>query len=389
MKTNFNLTSEEMNLITSLTEDLVKSAESSKSVKDNVVSLLTSRVVSISNEMAKSVAADLLKGVTDFTGYYEELCKADDGENKLFERCMEQIADRTPQEQVACILNFMALLKTLDSTVLGEMLNDVDADVVARFEEFKSLNPQVSDAITEEELQEMKEQLRDAIEHNTVCIVGDKQMEELVQALDINPELAKNLTEKGLKELDYKVYAALAAYIAYKKGQLKSLPEEEIDAELLGASVAAGIERSKIITGAKKGWISWEKAFMLLKMLGGALLLLLFAWVNIHLLVLGVELSCGLLSALVGSGVIGLLAGIIIGGYSMYKALSWFYDNVEEGILNELGIAYDKVIAFFTESNFIASIRKSLQRFWTFISEKVTLLFKLLTVQKDQIIIGR
>ena len=388
MNANFNFTAEEMNIITSLTQELVQNTDATKSTKDNLVAMLQERVPSCTEGTAANIVAELLKGATDFTDRFEELCKGQDTENNLYERCLEMIKDRTPQEQAACILNFVALLKTLDTTVLGSLLEDANADVLARFETFKSLNPQVAEDISDEHLAELRECLRDAIDNSSICIAGDEQMKELLHTLDTDPELAKTLVEKGLQDLDYKAYAALAAYIAYRKGQLPSMPDE-LNAELLGASVAAGVERSKIITGAQKGWISWDKAFSLLKLLGGALLMVLFAWVGAHIFLFGVGLTCALIASLVGSATIGIVAGILIGGYSMYKALDWLYEEVAEPIMKGLGEAYDKVIDFFSQNDFIRRVRESLQRFWDYVTEKATSLFKRDTdAEKETVVVG-
>ena len=388
MNANFNFTAEEMNIITSLTQELVQNTDATKSTKDNLVAMLQERVPSCTEGTAANIVAELLKGATDFTDRFEELCKGQDTENNLYERCLEMIKDRTPQEQAACILNFVALLKTLDTTVLCSLLEDANADVLARFETFKSLNPQVAEDISDEQLAELRECLRDAIDNSSICIAGDEQMKELLHTLDTDPELAKTLVEKGLQDLDYKAYAALAAYIAYRKGQLPSMPDE-LNAELLGASVAAGVERSKIITGAQKGWISWDKAFSLLKLLGGALLMVLFAWVGAHIFLFGVGLTCALIASLVGSATIGIVAGILIGGYSMYKALDWLYEEVAEPIMKGLGEAYDKVIDFFSQNDFIRRVRESLQRFWDYVTEKATSLFKRDTdAEKETVVVG-
>ena len=388
MNANFNFTAEEMNIITSLTQELVQNTDATKSTKDNLVAMLQEHVPSCTEGTAANIVAELLKGATDFTDRFEELCKGQDTENNLYERCLEMIKDRTPQEQAACILNFVALLKTLDTTVLGSLLEDANADVLARFETFKSLNPQVAEDISDEQLAELRECLRDAIDNSSICIAGDEQMKELLHTLDTDPDLAKTLVEKGLHDLDYKAYAALAAYIAYRKGQLLSMPDE-LNAELLGASVAAGVERSKIITGAQKGWISWDKAFSLLKLLGGALLMVLFAWVGAHIFLFGVGLTCALIASLVGSATIGIVAGILIGGYSMYKALDWLYEEVAEPIMKGLGEAYDKVIDFFSQNDFIRRVRESLQRFWDYVTEKATSLFKRDTdAEKETVVVG-
>ena len=156
-----------------------------------------------------------------------------------------------------------------------------------------------------------------------------------------------------------------------------------------GGDDSAGVERSKIITGAQKGWISWDKAFSLLKLLGGALLMVLFAWVGAHIFLFGVGLTCALIASLVGSATIGIVAGILIGGYSMYKALDWLYEEVAEPIMKGLGEAYDKVIDFFSQNDFIRRVRESLQRFWDYVTEKATSLFKRDTdAEKETVVVG-
>ena len=163
---------------------------------------------------------------------------------------------------------------------------------------------------------------------------------------------------------------------------------DELNAELLGAGVAAGVERAKIITGATTGRITWEKAFSLLKLLGGALLMVLFAWVGLHIFLFGVGLASTLIAALVGSATIGIVAGIVIGSFAMYKALGWLYKEVAEPILNGLGETYDKVIAFFSQNDFIRRVRESLNRFWEYVSEKFTRLFKRTDTDRKTVVIG-
>lgn len=387
MKSTFNFTNEEMNIITSLTKTFVNSVDTSKSVKENMVSMLQERLPYISQELALNVARDLLKGITGFTANYEELREQPAGNDSLYERCMEQIEDRTPQEQAACILNFISVMKTLDITVLGDLLADANADVLAKFEAFKSMNSQVVEGISEEQLSDLKNQLRDTIENNAIYIAGDKQMAELLETLEVDSQLAEALVTKGLQDMDYKAYAALAAYVAYKNRRLPSL-SGEIDVELLGMSVAAGMERSKVIAQAKGGLISWETAFNLLKCIGGALIIGLFIWINLHLMLLGIGAVSLVLSSLIGSATLGLIAGVLIGGYGMYKALDWLYDNVEEPILNGLGDAYDKVIEYFSGLNIISRIKEGLKKFWAYISENTARIFRPVVSKENPVIIG-
>ena len=134
--------------------------------------------------------------------------------------------------------------------------------------------------------------------------------------------------------------------------------------------------------------ISWETAFDLLKCIGGALIIGLFIWINLHLMLLGIGTVSLVLSSLIGSATLGLIAGVLIGGYGMYKALNWLYDNVEESILNGLGDAYDKVIEYFSGLHIIFRIKEGLKIFWTYISENVAKIFRPVVSKEKPVFIG-
>lgn len=383
MTPKFNFTDEEMEAITSYTAKTVKNIDSSKSVKKNVVETLKGNIPGITDEIASTLAAQLIKGVTDFSSNYTELCKQENPSQFIYDRCMEHIKYRTLHEQAVCILNFIAVLKTLDATVLGDMLADANSDILTKFDEFKSGNPQVADDITEEDITQLKQQLHDSLDNNSVCMAGDKQIEEIVDTLDPDPELSKALLDKKIKDIDYKVYAALAAYITYKNGAIPSLPKD-VDPELLGASVAAGVERGKVIDEAKRGLISWNTAYKLIKFIGGALLLFLFVWVDYHIFVAGVAATIGLLSGMMGVTTLSLIAGLVIGTFAMYKVLTWFFEKVECPIMQSVGDAYEKVIDYFSKPELIKHVKESFKSFWTYITSNITLLFKSIT-GKDKV----
>ena len=365
MATTFQFTDQELKNITTMTRQFIEKNDSSKSIKENMVAYLTEAVPGMTTTMCEETVDSLVKGITSFTDAYREFC--DNDEMPLYDRCMDIIKDRPAQEQAACIINFIAMLKTMDASVLTEVLGDTQADLMSKFEEFCGSG--VSEDISEEQIEELRNQLRDAISNNAVCLAGEEQMKDLLAALSADRDMVKTLIEKQVNEFDYKCYAALAAYISYKQGTLASFPED-VNPEVLGASIAAGIERAKVIAGVKSGIISWDQAFKLLKYIGGALLLALFIWVNYNLVMLGFGIATVFFTALLQSAVLGIISGFVIGGYSMYKVITWFYDKVEEPILDGLGDVYDRVIAFFRSQTPV--LVEKIVSFWAYLKEKAS-----------------
>lgn len=365
MATTFQFTDQELKNITTMAGQFIEKNDSSKSIKENMMLFLTEAVPGMTAIMCEETVDSLVKGITSFTDAYRDFC--DNDEMPLYDRCMDIIKDRPAQEQAACIINFIAMLKTMDASVLTEVLGDTQADLMSKFEEFCGSG--VAEDISEEQIEELHNQLRDAIGNNAVCLAGEEQMKNLLAALDTDRDMVKTLVEKQVSEFDFKCYAALAAYISYKQENLASIPED-VDPEVLGASIAAGVERAKVIAGVKSGIISWDQAFKLLKYIGGALLLALFVWLNYNLITLGLGIATVFFTVLLQSTVLGIISGLIIGGYSMYKVITWFYDKVEEPILDGLGDIYDRVIAFFRSQTPV--LVEKIVSFWAYLKEKTS-----------------
>lgn len=368
MATTFQFTDQELKSLATMAGQLIEKNDSSKSTKENLVVSLSEAMPGMTSVMCEETVNSLVKGITTFTDAYREFC--DNDEMPLYDRCIDIIKDRPAQEQAACIMNFIAMLKTMDSVVLTEVLGDTKADLISKFEEF--CGSTVSEDITEDQLEELRGQLRDAISNNAVCLAGEEQMKNLLAALDSDRDLVKTLIEKQLSEFDYKCNVALAAFISHKQGNLASLPDD-VDPEMLGASIAAGMERAKVIAGVKAGVISWDQAFKMLKYIGGALLLALFVWVNANLLLLGIGIASVFFAALLQSSVLGIVSGLVIGGYAMYEVVTWFYEKVEEPILDGLGEIYDRIIGFFR--NQTPALVEKIVSFWAYLKEKASQLF--------------
>jgi len=378
MTTTFQFTEKELQMLTEKANLFIQNADTTQSVKENLTAILRQEMPGMTAEMTDETVDSLLKGITTFTDAYREFCQND--EMNLYDRCIDRIKNLTPQEQAACIMNFVAMLKTMDAAVLNQVLGDAGTDLLQKFEEFRGAP--VAEDITEEQLEQLREQLRDAIENNAVCLAGEEQMKNLLDSLTTDTELVRTLVGKQLSEFDFKCYVALAAYVACKQGLLETVPED-IDPEILGASVAAGVERARVMADAQAGLISWDRALKLLKYIGGALLFAFFIWIDFHLSVLAVGATALFFTLLLDSSVLGIIAGLVIGGFATYKAIEWFYHTLEEPIINGLGEAYDRVIDFFCTKT--PELIEKMVSFWAFLKDEASKLFGKMFSHENQV----
>ena len=57
----------------------------------------------------------------------------------------------------------------------------------------------------------------------------------------------------------------------------------------------------------------------------------------------------------------------------MYEVVTWFYEKVEEPILDGLGEIYDRIIGFFR--NQTPALVEKIVSFWAYLKEKASQLF--------------
>ena len=363
------ISEQELKSLVEKANQFVGNADGGKSVKDNLSAMLAQKMPGMASDTCEQVVEGLVKGVVTFTDTYHEFCQNDGMD--LYGRCMDLIKNEPAEMQAACILNFVAVLKTMDASVLNEALGNAGTDLVSKFDEFRGAT--VSEDISGEQIEQLCAQLKDALANNSVCLAGEEQVKELLSALNHDEGLAKSLVNKKASELDSKCYVALAAYVSCKYGELESVPED-VEPEILGASVAAGVERAKVMEDVKARRISWDQAFKLLKFVGGALLYALFIWIKACIAVLGVIAASFFCSVLMQSCAIGIMAGLVIGGYAAYKAMQWFDKYVEEPVLEGLGEVYDRATGFFCAN--IPILVDKIVAFWAYLKEQGTRLFK-------------
>lgn len=338
---------------------MMESINPEKSTLGNMVAQMLIQMPEMSPEDATNVCRQLIEGVTNFTRALDDL-KAKDASTEettesVYAQCVNMLAGKTEKEQAAILINFISFVKYIDAANLG---GAVLGEETKTMEQLLSENKSVEGEITPEVLDGLKAQLEEAIANSTIVLTQETELRELISCANGDSTLMEELAKKHMDAVDFKSYAALAAYIACLKGEIEGC-DANVQPEILGASVAAGVERERVMDEAKKGIISLEKAVKYLKWIGGALLVGLFAWVTFKLTMLLFSGTALLTIAILGTSFAGVAAGLILGGFVGFKGSSWFVDSVVKPIVNGAGEVYDQIINTLKSGVILETIKKA------------------------------
>lgn len=339
--TTINFTEKELNRIASQANVFTQEANAELSTLDNLTELIQKYRPDMKASDAVETAGKIIAGVTDFDKAFARLREEQPDsaamQDMLWENFQEKLDQLSPAEQAKSMTLMIALLKQIDAANVAAVLKGKSEIAGDKFE-----IADISDKdATPELIAELSTRLREAMETSTVMITGTAEAEAVFQAVsdDDTTGLAE-LAGKHVELCDFKAYCSLAAWLQIENGEFEGI-ESGIDPQVIALGVSAGIERQIAIEQAQAGLISWETAHTIINWSGGAMLLGLFIWLNINIIMAMMGLSAVVVATLLGSSLLGLLMGLLIGGYVGYKCQDWLLDNVEMPIMDALSEFYD------------------------------------------------
>lgn len=358
MKTiKFN--SSEFKAVNASASRMMENINPEKSTLGNMIAQLLIQMPEMTTDDATNVCRQLVEGVMNFNRVLDDLktkeTSSEETNESVYTQCVNMLAGETEKEQVAILINFISFVKYIDAANIG---GSVLGEETKTMEQLLSENRSVEGEITPEILDGLKGQLKETIANSTIALTQEAELRELISCANGDSSLMEELAKKHMDSVDFKSYAALAAYIACLKGEIEGC-DSNVQPEILGASVAAGVERERVMEEAKKGIISWEKAVKYLKWIGGALLVGLFAWVTFKLAMLLFSGTALLTIAILGTSFAGVAAGLILGGFVGFKGTSWFVDGVVKPIINGAGEVYDQIINTLKSGVILETVKKA------------------------------
>lgn len=335
-----NFSNEDIDKILKVEAKNRKAIDNSLSVSQNMVNILKSEFEEIDSELAENIVKDLMDGVVSFNDAFDNFCNNDD--YKLIDKVKDTLSELPLEERAKAIINYIAIIKCLDAEIVGANLKEETVDFLEQFESIRSENGlDISDDLTEEKLNELESILEEALNNSCICLTGDAQVQTLLKGMAVDEANVEEYLKNVNEQIDFKAYAALAAYISIKKGYI--LAElNDIPLEILGASVAAGVEKANIISKATSGLISWETAIIMLKFIGSALLVsfMVIIAINIGTMLLsgGILLSTFLL----GSVTAGIITGSVVGICLALKVADYIVQEIPDCVTKSLveGLEY-------------------------------------------------
>lgn len=354
---NFN--SAEFKAVNASASRMMENINPEKSTLGNMVAQLLIQMPEMTPEDATNACRQLVEGVTNFNraldNFKTKEASSEETNENVYTQCVNMLAGKSEKEQVAILINFISFVKYIDATNIGGAVLGEETKTI---KQLLSENKSVEGEITPEILDGLKQQLKETIANSTIVLTQEAELRELISCANGDSTLTEELAKKHMDAVDFKSYAALAAYIACLKGEIEGC-DSNVQPEILGASVAAGVERERVMEEAKKGIISWENAVKYLKWIGGALLVGLFAWVTFKLTMLLFSGTALLTTAILGTSFAGVAAGLIIGGFVGFKGSSWFIDGVVKPIINGAGEVYDQIINTLKSGIIIETVKKA------------------------------
>ena len=329
-----NFSNEDIDKILKIEAKNRKAIDNSLSVSQNMVNILKSEFEEIDSELAGNIAKELMDGVVSFNDAYDNLCNNDD--YKLIDKVKDTLSELPLEERAKAIINYIAIIKCLDAEIVGANLKEETVDFLEQFESIRSENGlDISEDLTEEKLNELESILEEALNNSCICLTGDAQVQTLLKGMAVDDTNVEEYLKNVNEQIDFKAYAALAAYIAIKKGYILT-EQSDIPLDILGASVSAGVEKANIISKAVSGLISWETAITMLKFIGSALLLSFMVLIAINIGTMLITGGILISTSLLGSVTAGIITGSVIGIYLAIKVANYIVNEIPESVTKSI-----------------------------------------------------
>lgn len=352
---NRKITEYEINMLQELIAEMKGEANPELSLEENMRISLADRVDNIDEE---SVVEEICGGIEKFEDVFEQLNQKENRKTFIVETLNQsELNDKTVQEQYEFLAGVM-------ETFLKEAAEHPEYDL----DELESFCIKKDGEITVEDLEQLKDLTAEYLDEFSL-LHGE------IQAFDgLFETIGKEASEK-LSRLyenkEEKYYMALAIYILQMQGKLESL-SSGMGAREIGAAVAAFFASLKTHLDGLLGKIPWEKVLETLKRIATAALTV-FLCVAVAVIVFKVQkIVFFLASAILGYGIIGVLAAAALSVGCGIKTVDWLLEmknrtvevalDVKDFVVEKYGVVKQWIVK---------TALPALKDFWQKFKEKV------------------
>lgn len=284
-------------------EKAISELQEGQSVRDVLTSLYVSGLPDKTENQGEIMADRVIELVA---GYTADCKAAMENFGAWFDQSMEKLLDGKDLAGRCSLLYQMSQsLTAVNAALLEQHLKDAKIDVasvLAGMGEY-TLDPA---AATPELEAELREQVRQALENNSIFAGQMGSLSQLLDQIQTGGDAAETIVNYGVKSADIKAVAAMIAYVEAKKGNMEGIASN-VTLDEITIGVCAAIEVEQVAANAESGIVAEDVARLILQILGAVAAVYLI----INLSILTTVFVSLLLPSVFGS-IVGLLLGFAV-----------------------------------------------------------------------------
>lgn len=350
MKTNFS--KEELQTIQQISDSITVSINPEIPFEENLMNIYIEQRPGSFPEEAQDIVSRIRGSIEKFIANLQQ-AMSEVGFDYVSE-LKKVSSEMNLQEKYELYINFLAALQTMS-------INNLSPEQMSQIENFQTVRERlfVNGDVTEDMLADVERQIAAMLQNNTFCMGSIETVKTLISELPKGSDAIENIILGSEKDIMTKMIAALAAYIAYRNGQIESLVGQEMSPEEIAISVSAGMEEMKVMNDLTAGRTTVDKAIKILKIIGGVALFSILAYFAVSGIIAIGAMTAVMFSMIFGTSTIAAIGALLIGGLVTWSLIDSAL-TVGDKMLNWSSRMFDMVIECWRETAWPA-VKRALQ----------------------------
>ena len=350
MKTNFS--KEELQTIQQISDSITVSINPEIPFEENLMNIYIEQRPGSFPEEAQDIVSRIRGSIEKFIANLQQ-AMSEVGFDYVSE-LKKVSSEMNLQEKYELYINFLAALQTMS-------INNLSPEQMSQIENFQTVRERlfVNGDVTEDMLADVERQIAAMLQNNTFCMGSIETVKTLISELPKGSDAIENIILGSEKDIMTKMIAALAAYIAYRNGQIESLVGQEMSPEEIAISVSAGMEEMKVMNDLTAGRTTVDKAIKILKIKGGVALFSILAYFAVSGIIAIGAMTAVMFSMIFGTSTIAAIGALLIGGLVTWSLIDSAL-TVGDKMLNWSSRMFDMVIECWRETAWPA-VKRALQ----------------------------
>jgi len=256
---NNNLSKHDRQQIEQLVESFHNNEDTNQTFNERLVSFYLQNCPNMTRDDALGIIEAMRNSIELFTNNLSQAF--DQGIDSLSTQ-LDSIGENLPiEKKYELLLNLLALLNTIDA-------QNFDVDNLSDMKDIDTFRNEllgVKGCVTEEDVEEIKGEIIQAISESSFSVITTINANELLKDVKEGCDLSVYTKKDTIHEI---LITSSATYIAMTNGWLESEEYENATPEAVAVGVAAGFEELKVFSRLENGDIDDESAWETIKIIG-------------------------------------------------------------------------------------------------------------------------